>query len=85
MRPLAADGLSLEMIDNRGVKVWPAGSAETFCTESFRCRFLAQDATGMKPILGLCGRVAEAGIDIASTQTLRTFDGQAGYSLAQGQ
>jgi hypothetical protein len=39
----------------------------------------------MKPILALCGRVAEAGIDIASTQTLRTFDGQAGYSLAQGQ
>jgi isocitrate dehydrogenase len=85
MQPFAADGLNLEMIDNRGVKVWPAGSAETFCTESFRCRFLAQSATAMKPILALCGRVAEAGIDIASTQTLRTFDGQAGYSLAQGQ
>jgi isocitrate dehydrogenase len=67
------------------VKVWPAGSAETFCTESFRCRFLAQGAIGMKPILALCGRVADAGIDIAATQILRTFDGQAGYSLAQGQ
>jgi isocitrate dehydrogenase len=85
MQPFGGDGLKLEMIDNRGVKVWPAGSAETFCTESFRCRFLAESATSMKPILALCGRVAEAGIDIASTQILRTFDGQAGYSLAQGQ
>ncbi|MGP8243717.1 MAG: NADP-dependent isocitrate dehydrogenase [Bryobacteraceae bacterium] len=85
MRPFVAGGLKLDMIDNRGVKVWPASSAETFCTESFRCRFLAQSAVGMKPILALCGRVAEAGIDIASTQTLRTFDGKAGYSLAQGQ
>ena len=39
---LAGDGLSLQMIDNRGVKVWPAGRAETFCTDSFRCRFMAR-------------------------------------------
>jgi hypothetical protein len=30
-------------------------------------------------------RIAEAGIDIAVTQTLRTFDGQNGYSMVQGQ
>ena len=30
-------------------------------------------------------RVAAAGIDIAATQTLRTFDGKAGFTLAQGQ
>ena len=39
------DGLSLQMIDNRGVKVWPGGSAETFCTDSFRCRFMAEGKT----------------------------------------
>jgi len=27
---LAGDGISLQMIDNRGVKVWPAGRAETW-------------------------------------------------------
>ena len=42
---LAGDGLSLQMIDNRGVKVWPAGRAETFCTDSFRCRFIAEGGT----------------------------------------
>ena len=36
----SGDGLTLEMIANRGVKVWPDGSPETFCTDNFRCRFL---------------------------------------------
>jgi isocitrate dehydrogenase len=84
---LAADGLKLQMIDNRGVKVWPAGlaAAETFCTDSFRCRFLSDGAADMGKCLELVQRVAGAGIEIAATQSLRTFDGQLGFSLAQGQ
>ena len=42
---LAGDGLTLQMIDNRGVKVWPEGRAETLCTDNFRCRFLAEGVT----------------------------------------
>ena len=82
---LAGDGLGLQMIDNRGVKVWPAGRAETFCTDSFRCRFMSENGTGMSQCLALLGRVAQAGIDIAMTESLRTFDGRPGYTLAQGQ
>ena len=82
---LAGDGLSLQMIDNRGVKVWPAGRAETFCTDSFRCRFISEKGADMGRCIDLLKRVAEAGIEIASTQSLRTFDGQTGYTLAQGQ
>ncbi len=82
---LAGEGIQLQMIDNRGVKVWPAGMAETFCTDSFRCRFVADGATDMSRLLGVVQRVAGAGIEIAATQTLRTFNGQAGYTLAQGQ
>jgi len=85
--PLAADGLKLQMIDNRGVKVWPAGlaAAETFSTDSFRCRFMADAGTDMRRCLDVAQRIAGAGIEIAVTQSLRTFDGQAGFSLAQGQ
>jgi len=83
--PLAGSGLSLEMIDNRGVKVWPNGNAWTFCTDSYRCRFMADGPTNMAKMVGLLERVVAAGIEIAATQTLRTFDGQAGYTLAQGQ
>jgi len=82
---LAADGLSLQMIDNRGVKVWPDGNAWTFCTDSFRCRFMADGPTDMSKLLGVVNRIAQAGIDIAVTQPLRTFNGTAGFTLAQGQ
>ena len=30
-------------------------------------------------------RIAEAGIDIAMTESLRNYDGKAGFTLAQGQ
>jgi isocitrate dehydrogenase len=82
---LAGDGMTLQVIDNRGVKVWPAGLAETFCTDSFRCRFVAEGKTDMGKLLDIAQRVACAGIDIAVTQTLRSFDGNIGYSLVQGQ
>jgi isocitrate dehydrogenase len=81
----SGDGVSLQMIDNRGVKVWPAGMAETFCTDSFRCRFLSEKATEMNRLVAILQRISDAGIDIAATEMLRTFDGQAGYTLAQGQ
>jgi isocitrate dehydrogenase len=81
----AGNGLALQMIDNRGVKVWPAGRAETFCTDSFRCRFMSESRIEMARLIALMQRVSEAGLDIVMTETLRTFDGQPGYTLAQGQ
>jgi isocitrate dehydrogenase len=82
---LAGEGLSLRMIDNRGVKVWPGGNAWTFCTDSYRCRFVADGGIEQGQLAELVQRVAASGIAIAATQTLRTFDGKAGYTLAQGQ
>jgi isocitrate dehydrogenase len=81
----SGDGLKLVMIDNRGVKVWPQGMAETFCTESFRCRFLSQGSVSAQQVIALQGRVLECGVDIAKTESLRSFDGKPGYTLAQGQ
>jgi isocitrate dehydrogenase len=87
IRPLDGDGLSLSMITNRGVKVWPEGAPETFCTDHWRARY---KAAGDKPathaqIVSLLGRYAAAGIDFIKTEHLCTFDGEAGYSLGQGQ
>ena len=83
----AGDGLKLQMIDNRGTMVWPAGiaAAETFCTDSFRCRFLADGTTDKDKVFALVKRISDAGVDIVMTASLRTYDGVAGYSLAQGQ
>ncbi|MGA2194614.1 MAG: NADP-dependent isocitrate dehydrogenase [Bryobacteraceae bacterium] len=82
---LAGDGLSLQMIDNRGVKVWPGGNAWTFCTDSFRCRYMSEGTATPGQVSSLLQRVAAEGIEIGATQMLRNFDGKAGYTLAQGQ
>ncbi len=79
------EGLNLTMIDNRGVKVWPDGMPETFCTESFRCRFTGANGVTSRQTLALLGRVLDQGLDIVKTESLRSYDGQPGYTLAQGQ
>ncbi len=78
------DGLALQMMSNRGVKVWPDGFAETFKTDSFRCRFVGEGATGAS-VLDLQRRILENGIVIVKTEYLRSFDGKRGYTLAQGE
>jgi len=81
----AGDGLDLSMIDNRGVKVWPDGMAETLCTDAYRCRFASKGAVTAKQTVALLNRVLDQGVEIVKTETLRNFDGQPGYTLAQGQ
>src|SRR4051794_987231 len=57
---LSGDGLKLSMISNRGVKVWPGGHSETFCSDHWRCRFLPENDGGNvshAQVLSLLGRV----------------------------
>jgi isocitrate dehydrogenase len=84
---LNGDGLKLEMMSNRGVKVWPGGHAETFCSDHWRCRFLSEADGGTvshPQIVSLLKRVAGAGYDFIKIENLYTFDGERGYSLDQG-
>lgn len=81
------DKVSLSMITNRGIKVWPDGFEETFCTDHWRCRF---KPTNGKPIskqhiIQLLSRAEEQGIDSIKTENLYNFNGKQGYSLGQGQ
>lgn len=89
LNTLDAGDLKLAMITNRGVKVWPEGMPETFCTDHWRCRFMGPEglpeAVIQDHIVKLLGAVNEAGLDFIKIETLRTFDGEAGYSLGQGQ
>jgi isocitrate dehydrogenase len=80
----SGEGLNLQMISNRGVKVWPDGMPETFCTDSFRCRFMSE-GTSHQNVLGLLGRVLAQDLEIVKTEYLRKYDGVPGFSLAQGQ
>ena len=82
------DGLKLTMISNRGVKVWPGGHTETFCSDHWRCRFLAETGEGKvshAQVVSLLGRFSGEGYDFIKTEGLYTFDGQRGFSLDQGE
>ena len=78
------DQLKLAIISNRGVKVWPGGHAETFCSDHWRCRFLGTDTISQAQIVALLGRITGAGYDAIKTENLYNFDGERGYSLDQG-
>ena len=79
--------LNLQMVTNRGVKVWPDPHASTFCTDHWRCRFMAPPAHTISnlQILSLYARLIDDGFDVIKTENLCTFDGAPGYSMGQGQ
>ena len=82
------DALKLVMITNRGVKVWPNGFPETFCTDHWRCRFVSPQngkTISHRDIIGLLERVEGLGLDFIKLENLCNFDGKPGYSLGQGQ
>jgi isocitrate dehydrogenase len=84
LQPLSGNGFKLGMISNRGIEVWPGGFPETFCTDHWRCRFLADGAATVShdKIAGLLARLGAAGLDFVKTENLCSFDGQKAYSGA---
>ncbi len=79
--------LQLSMITNRGTKVWPNGFPETFCTDHWRCRFKSSDN---KPLqyhhaIDLLQEINNTKLDIIKTENLYLFDGEPGFTAAQGQ
>lgn len=79
--------IELTMITNRGIKVWPNGFEETFCTDHWRCRFKPRTGVEMEQnhIIQLLTKALAAKIDTIKTENLYNFNGKAAYSLGQGQ
>ena len=77
----------LTMITNRGIKVWPDGFKETFCTDHWRCRFKSKTGALItkKEILELMGNAEASAVDVIKTENLYHFDGKPSFSLGQGQ
>jgi isocitrate dehydrogenase len=85
LNQLIKDDISLVMISNRGVKVWPNGFLETFCTDHWRCRFQSNAPISKGLIVNLLGDAIELGIDVIKTENLYQFNGTKAYSMGQGQ
>ena len=93
----AASGiLKLKIITNRGVKVYPGKMEETFCTDHWRCRFVAFESdvnyetlhynpVSYSSILALLAILHDKGLDIIKTENLYYFDDERGFSLGQGE
>jgi isocitrate dehydrogenase len=80
--------LKIKMITNRGVKVWPNGFEETFCTDHWRCRFELDnkdEVVSKELIPAILYNFIELDLDVIKTENLYKFDGSRGYSLGQGQ
>ncbi len=86
LKNYTAGNMHLTMITNRGVKVWPDGFAETFCTDHWRCRFKSEayEPSTYQDIIRLQQQLTEAGFSIIKTENLCTFDGQPVFSAGQG-
>jgi isocitrate dehydrogenase len=79
--------IPLRLVTNRGVKVWPEGMPETFCSDHWRCRFRHEDmrSVSFPQILAVLGTIDEAGLSVIKTERLAAFDGVRGFSLGQGE
>ncbi len=87
LKKIETKDTKLTMITNRGIKVWPDGIKETFCTDHWRCRFKPDGDSIMSKseILEILKNAEHEHIDTIKTENLYLFDGSAAYSLGQGQ
>ena len=87
VQKIETKNLKLSMITNRGIKVWPDGFSQTFCTDHWRCRFKSEQNNTLdkSELLDLLQQFSNQNLDTIKTENLYNFDGKAGFSLGQGQ
>lgn len=83
----ASEVMFLELISQRGIKVWPEGEVENTNYDAWCLRFMSKDAKyklTQKDMVRLLDKLTDLGIEISMVNKLYTFDGFAGFTKAQG-
>jgi isocitrate dehydrogenase len=78
---------NLKMITNRGVKVWPHGFPETFTSDHWRLRLVPvglSETMNDSPSILMRYMYDLLPYEVIKTENLYTFDGEKGFSEAQG-
>lgn len=77
----------LSMITNRGIKVWPEGFRETFCTDHWRCRITPKpgESYDHNQIPKIMLLLQEKGFEVIKTENLYHFNDKPAFSMGQGQ
>lgn len=77
-------GLNLNVIANRGVKVWPDGQPGTFCSDHWCLRFMGENLAAVT-IMQQLANLEKQGLQFVKVENLYTFDGKKGFTVAQGE
>ena len=87
VKDITGGNMKLSMITNRGVKVYPDGMPETFCTDHWRLRFKSDDhaPSELKDVINIVQQVDALGFDVIKTEHLYTMDGEPQFTAGQGQ
>jgi isocitrate dehydrogenase len=87
LQTIETANLKLSMITNRGIKVWPNGFKETFCTDHWRCRFMSEDnkSVNKAELVDLLKKAIDKNLDTIKTENLYSFNGRIAFSAGQGQ
>jgi isocitrate dehydrogenase len=87
VKPCCTENLDLQMISNRGVKVWPNGQPDTACADNWRLRFMSRNGGNVRTseVLALMNAMNQADMNFTKSVMLHTFDGVAGFTAAQGE
>ncbi|HEY1975625.1 MAG TPA: NADP-dependent isocitrate dehydrogenase [Candidatus Baltobacteraceae bacterium] len=86
MQKFNVPGTKLTVISNRGTKVWPNGNPDTYWSDHWSCRFEGEgELFTAEHVVKLLEAADRAGFDVIKTEGLYTFNGERGYSLAQGE
>jgi isocitrate dehydrogenase len=80
------DGLKLLLMSNRGQKVYPNVDSTTYLISQYRLRFMATDKVCTdQQIFALMDRLNKLKLQVIGMYYLRSFDGENGFTQAQGQ
>ncbi|MBG7610786.1 NADP-dependent isocitrate dehydrogenase, partial [Polaribacter sp. BAL334] len=87
--------MKLKMITNRGVKVYPDGIPDTYCTDHWRCRFvdafsitegnMVYNPVDFEKVIALISKLHNLGYEVIKTENLYEFNGKRAFSLGQGE
>lgn len=86
-----SEELKLIVITSRGLKIWPNSTIDAPYLRHCCCRFQTEKSikdlksTTHHAILQLLEKTTTLGFDVIKTENLYTYDGELGYTLAQGQ
>lgn len=83
--PQKEGNLELQMISNRGTKIYPPPTPEIILVNCYRCRYISQQELNYQDILEFIKSITEKGIKWIHIELLKKQDNKNLFSLAQGE